>query len=140
MNNNIRRMPLAAPPPEERKAEALAEIQSLYAEYEDAAKENERLNRALMLLQDKVAMLEEQLREERDRSRVCERKLIRLAANQRNISRIAQDGDEIMRSVQDWQEQESTAGQLEEGVREILERIPQSHADEGKTVPPINTP
>ena len=129
--SNVSRLPLVAPAPVERKAEALAEIQQIYAAYEEVAKENEQLQRALQRMQDRIAMLEEDLRNEKERSGVCERKLIRLAANQRNIARIAQDGDEIMRSIREWQETEQADV---EQVGEILERVEPATG----TAPPAN--
>jgi predicted RNase H-like nuclease (RuvC/YqgF family) len=133
--SNVSRMPLASPPPNERKAEALAEIQQLYAAYEDVVSENEQQDRVILRMQDRIAMLEEDLRNEKQRASICERKLIRLAANQRNISRIAQDGDEIMRSVQEWNE---TSEANDDGeARTILERV--EPAAEPGTVPPVVT-
>jgi predicted RNase H-like nuclease (RuvC/YqgF family) len=136
--NNISRMPLASPPPVERKAEAIAEIKELYAAYEDAVRENEQNSRALTRMQDRIEMLENDLREEKERARICERKLIRLAANQRNIARIAQDGDEIMRSVREWTEDEQCAN--EGDVRDILARVPsqEDQAEPQTVVPPVN--
>jgi hypothetical protein len=131
--SNVSRLPLVTPPPVERKAEALAEIQQVYAAYEDAVKENEQLQRALLRTQDRIAMLEEDLRNEKQRASVCERKLIRLAANQRNISRIAQDGDEIMRSVQEWEETEQAEA---DQARDILERVT---PEEAPTTTPLAT-
>lgn len=139
--NNITRMPLASPPPIERTAEAVAEIKELYAAYEEATKQIERDNRALLQLQDRLRLTEEALQEERAARRVCERKLIRLAANQKNISRIAQDGDEIMRSVQEWNDDEQAGADVEAGVADILSRVqPKADAGENRTVPPTNAP
>ena len=113
-------LPISAPP-SERTAEAIAEVRAIYAAYEDAVKQAEADSRVIQRLQDRIQMIEEDLRETRERAKVCERKLIRLAANQRNISRIAQDGDEIMRSVQDWQETEAETNQPT--AREMAERF-----------------
>lgn len=137
----LTRMPLASPPPVQRTAEAVAEIKELYAAYDEATKQAEADARAIQHLQDKVQMLEEALREERAARRVCERKLIRLATNQKNISRIAQDGDEIMRSVQEWADEDQAGAEVEAGVRDILSRVqPKEDTEEGRTVPPANTP
>lgn len=97
------RVPLTPPVKNERMAETLAEIEQLHEAYRDAVSLNEQQERVLVRQQDRIAMLEQDLANERDRARVCERKLIRLAANQRNISRIARDGDEIMHAVADWE-------------------------------------
>lgn len=138
--NNVTRMPLASPPPLERTAEAVAEIKELYAAYEEATKQNERDNRVIQQLQDRLKLTEEALQEERASRRVCERKLIRLAANQKNISRIAQDGDEIMRSIQEWTEDEQAGADVEAGVRDILSRVhPKEQTTEDRALPP-NTP
>lgn len=136
----ITRMPLAAPPPLERVAESVAEIKELYAAYQEAVAENERNERVIQRQQDKITMLEEALQEARAQSRVCERKLIRLATNQKNISRIAQDGDEIMRSMQEWNDEQDAGASVETGIREILERVTPSGDAETRTVPPANTP
>lgn len=139
--NNVTRMPLASPPPLERTAEAVAEIKELYSAYEEATKQIDRDNRALVQLQDRLRLTEEALQEERAARRVCERKLIRLATNQKNISRIAQDGDEIMRSVQEWTDEEQAGSDVEAGVADILSRVkPKEDTADGRTVPPANTP
>lgn len=105
----------------ERKAEALAELGELYAAYEEATEQTKADARVIQRMQDRIEMLTEELRATRDRAQVCERKLIRLAANQRNISRISRDGDEIMQSFQEWEE---VAAQTDEpSAREMAERF-----------------
>jgi hypothetical protein len=122
-----RLLPFTAPPPMERKAEAVAEISELYRGYEEAVERIKQDERVIQRLQDRLQLLEDQLKTEQLERRVLERKLIRLAANQRNISRIAQDGDEIMRSVQEWNEADSD--QNEANVREILQRASPQEGD-----------
>jgi hypothetical protein len=117
------RMPLASPPPMERRAEALAELQELYSAYETAQKQTEADARVIQRLQDRLELMREELTNEREQRRICERKLIRLAANQRNIHRISQDGDEIMRSVQEWEETAAEAATDEQSAREMAERF-----------------
>lgn len=125
---SVTRMPLAAPPPIERKAEALAELQELYSAYDEATKRIASDDRVIQRMQDRIDMLTEELRATRDRAQVYERKLIRLAANQRNISRISRDGDEIMQSFQEWEE--VTAQTDEPSAREMAERFAPEQPEE----------
>jgi hypothetical protein len=127
----VTRMPLASPPPMERRAEALAELQELYSAYEAAQKQTEADARVIQRLQDRLELMQEEITNEREQRRICERKLIRLAANQRNIARIAQDGDEIMRSVQEWEETAAEAAAGEQSAREMAERLAPEQPEHG---------
>lgn len=130
-------MPFTGSNPIERKAEALAELEDLYLSHDEAVKRLAADERLIQRLQDRIELLTEELTNERDQRRICERKLIRLAANQRNISRIAQDGDEIMRSVQEW---EDVAGQDgEPSAREIAERFAPDQPEDLNNVTSLET-
>lgn len=132
-------MPFTGSSPIERKAEALAELEDLYLSHDEAVKRLAADERLIQRLQDRIELLTEELTNERDQRRICERKLIRLAANQRNISRIAQDGDEIMRSMQEWNEVEAEAADDEPSAREMAERFAPDQPEDLNNVTSLET-
>lgn len=104
----------AAPDGLERHAQALSEIKQMHLDFKAMQTELIAARRTI----DQQANMVELLKEERDRlyqeGRVHMRKLVRLAAAMSGMSRLAADADEIMRSVQEWQETTT-----EDGLRDI---------------------
>lgn len=103
---------------EHRHAQALAEISQMHASYKSMTAQLAEAQRAL----DRQKDVNEMLKEERNRlfqeNRVLTRKLIRLAAAMSNMSRLAADADEIMRSVKDWEEAET-----DRSLEDIFEKV-----------------
>lgn len=114
-----RNVPQVAEDIEERHAKAFSEIKQMHVDFQLMQTELIEARREL----DKRQNMIELLTAEKDRlqaeGQVHMRKLVRLAAAMSGMSRLAQDADEIMRSVQEWNDVDS-----ERSLEDILEKLP----------------
>lgn len=109
----------------QRQAGAIDEIRMLHAEHEDLKRKSEEDRRTIQQLQDRCSMLIGELRTSQQEGKIYQRKLIRLASAMTNIGRMSQDAEEIMRSVQDWEETEQQAAEEADSERAAVANLPQ---------------
>jgi hypothetical protein len=123
MNN---RVPQVAEDIEGRHAAAFSEIKQMHIDFKAMQAELIAAQREL----DKRANLIELLTAEKDRlyqeGQVHMRKLIRLAAAMSGMARLAQDAEEVMRSVREWEDVDS-----ERSLEDIFEKLPTSTRTDG---------
>lgn len=116
----------------ERQAGAIEEIRQLHAAYADLLRKTAEDRRTIERQEDRIEMLITDLRTAQQESKVYQRKLIRLASAMTNMSRLAADADEIVRSVQDWQNETPEEAEAErESARVAVAALP-TVSDESK--------
>jgi hypothetical protein len=109
----------------ERQANALDEIRQLHADHADLLRKTEEDRRTMERQADRITLLVGDLRTSQQEAKVWQRKLIRLASAMTNMSRLAADADEIMRSVQDWVDETPEEAQAEqESARVAVASLP----------------
>lgn len=91
----------------ERQANALDELRQLHAEFNVLQNESVEQKRVITHLNDRNHLLLEQLRTAQQNERIMTRKLMRLAQSMANIGLLTKEAETIMRSVQEYQEDES---------------------------------
>jgi len=91
--------------PMQRRADALAELQQLHADYAALQRKSDEDRRLIERYQDRCELLLEELRTSRQNERVVTRKLIRLASAMANIGKLSTEAEEIMRSTREWQDE-----------------------------------
>lgn len=105
MNDMSNTSPLRYSTITERQAGAIDEIRQLHADYADLMRKTDEDRRTIDRQADRITLLVSDLRTAQQEAKIYQRKLIRLASAMTNMSRLAADADEIMRSVQDWEEE-----------------------------------
>lgn len=111
----------------ERQANALDEIRQLHADHADLLRKTEEDRRTIERQQDRIILLNSDLRTAQQESKIYQRKLIRLASAMSSMSRLAQDADEIMRSVVDYEEETPEHAQAEqESAQQAVANLPVS--------------
>jgi hypothetical protein len=111
----------------ERQALALDEIRQLHAAYADLLRKTDEDRRTIDRQADRIALLVADLRTAQQEGKVWQRKLIRLASAMSSMSRLAQDADEIMRSVVDWVDETPEEAQAEqESAQQAVANLPVS--------------
>jgi len=101
--------PYMPPTPAEHRAAALVEIQAMHNENQRLKAAAEEDRRTIQMLNDRVALMTNQLRTCDIERKTAERKLIRLAGAMRNINLLTAEATVIMRDVSDLDEAETTA-------------------------------
>lgn len=91
----------------ERRADALAELRQLHAEFEALKSRSVEEQRLIVHLNDRNQLLLEQLRTSQQNERVVTRKLMRLAQSVANIGSLTKDAEAIMKSAQEYEEDEA---------------------------------
>lgn len=104
---------------EQRHAQALAEIKQMHTDYQRMQADLLDARRRLDQQENMIALLKEERDKLRDDLQVSTRKLIRLAAAMSGIGRLTADAEEIMRSVQEWQDLDS-----ERSLEDIFDKLP----------------
>lgn len=108
----------------ERHAQALTEIKQMHLDFQVMQAQLIEAQREL----DKRQNMIELLTAEKDRlyqeGQVHMRKLVRLAAAMSGMSRLAQDAEEVMRSVKEWEDVDS-----ERSLEDIFEKLPTTNRD-----------
>lgn len=109
----------------ERQANALDEIRQLHADHADLLRKTEEDRRTIERQQDRIILLNSDLRTAQQEAKIYQRKLIRLAGAMSSMSRLAQDADEIMRSVVDWVDETPEEAQAEqESAQQAVANLP----------------
>lgn len=99
-------------PVSQRHAAAFAELKAMETTYQQVAEENADLRRKLDAALNKAELLQNALDDERQHSRIYQRKLIRLAAAMSGIGALCADAEQIMRDAKEVTEaQEETAAE-----------------------------
>lgn len=125
MNDMSNTTPLKYSAITERQASALDEIRQLHAAYADLLRKTEEDRRTIERQEDRNNLLLDELRTSRQNERVITRKLMRLASAMTNMSRLAVDADEIMRSTRDWQDETPEQAEAEqESARVAVASLP----------------
>lgn len=131
MNDMSNTRPLQYTSVTERQAVALDEIRQLHADYADLMAKADEDRRTIERQADRITLLVGDLRTAQQESKVYQRKLIRLASAMTNMSRLAADAEEIMRSVQEWEEETTEQSEAEqESARAAVANLPQPSPQE----------
>jgi len=91
----------------ERQANALDELRQLHTEFDFLQRETADQQRVIAHLNDRNNLLLDQLRTAQQNERVVTRKLMRLAQSVANIGLLTKEADTIMKSAQDFEQDES---------------------------------
>lgn len=91
----------------QRRAEALAELQQLHAEYAGLQLQCDDQRRQLDRLEDRNSLLLDELRTAQQNERVVTRKLMRLACAMANIGALSREAEAIVRSAKEWHDDET---------------------------------
>ena len=118
-----------------RQAGALAEVQRIHADNMRMHDLAERNRREIERLEYQCHFLKEELSKAQQEGKVYQRKLIRLADAMSGMSRLAQDGDEIVKSTQEWDEvihesepqKAAEKAEDEKALAAIVESLPRGH-------------
>jgi uncharacterized phage infection (PIP) family protein YhgE len=120
------RVPQVAADIEDRHAAAFSEIKQMHIDFKAMQADLIAAQRELDKRQNLIELLTAEKDRLNDLSQVYMRKLVRLAAAMSGISRLAQDADEIMRSVQEFKEVEG-----ERSLGDIYDNLPASAKTDG---------
>jgi hypothetical protein len=123
----MNRVPQVTEGVEHRHAQALTEIKQMHADYLIMQTELMEARRRLDQQDNMISLLTIEKDRLNELSQVYMRKLVRLAAAMSGISRLAQDADEIMRSVQEFKDVQG-----ERDLEEIFESLPTTTRDGGQ--------
>lgn len=114
-----------------RQADAVEEIRQLHRDHEILQAQLAQYRHSVGQLQFRVEYLSDQLHTAQQNERVAFRKLVRLASAMTNMSTLAKEADEIMRSVSDWHadetEQQTQAEQ--ESAAQAVASLPARESD-----------
>lgn len=100
----VARPPAPVAPVAQRTAAAFAEIRALEEQHAALEAENASLKRAVDQQDNKIDLLQAALDDERQNSRIYQRKLIRLATSMAGIGALTAEAEKIMRDTKEVEE------------------------------------